>query len=134
MKTLRLLALSVLLMPLVVGRSAPFPTTEEPLEIVRVLDASFDHAWNEALPVARFTGTIVSADKSSGILCYTTPDPATKAQVYVNVYIKKRTADQKLVIYVFQRFWRMQQAVEYPRDFARQFLDSLTLSLKPRQR
>lgn len=79
-------------------RGPQLPALEYPVESKGVFSASFDEVWAAAIEVAKisFGGTLITADKSSGLICY------KRTNLYINVHIKKYLdSDSTTVVYIY---------------------------------
>jgi len=81
--------LIIVIFLIVIGCSPNIPKSNYPLQMKRSFHASFDNTWNAVLEtVKKSEGTIITEDKSSGLIVYSFTDRKSKSQVYMNVYLK----------------------------------------------
>ncbi|PIS37527.1 MAG: hypothetical protein COT35_05615 [Nitrospirae bacterium CG08_land_8_20_14_0_20_52_24] len=81
---------------------AHIPESEHPAEFYRVYDATFDQVWDSLLKtVSASEGSIVTQEKTSGLIVYSIHDKKLKSKVYVNLYVKNHPETEAVIVYLF---------------------------------
>lgn len=85
------------------GCAPQIPKSEYPAQRERSFNASFDKAWDAVSEVVKTSnGTIITADKSSGLISYSLHDKSG-SPVYMNVYLKKHPTESRTIVYITPR-------------------------------
>ena len=91
----------IIIVLIVLGCTPNIPKSDYPLEIERSFHASFDKTWDSVLEVVKTSkGTIITKDKSSGLILYSILDNKSKSQVYMNIYLKSHPNSNITVVYL----------------------------------
>jgi hypothetical protein len=87
-----------------IGCGPKIPTAERPAEIQRTFQASTEKVWDSVSEVIRITGgTILTKDKSSGLITYSTIAKEYQFPIYLNVYIKSAVAANTTIVYLIPK-------------------------------
>jgi len=114
-KTLFLIIVIVLIL---MGCAPNIPKSDYPLEIKRSFHASFDNTWDSVLEIVKTSkGTIITKDKSCGLIVYSIIDSKSKSQVYMNVYLKNHPTTNITVVYLTPRVRTGYYLKEIDKDF-----------------
>jgi len=83
------------------------PKAEYPSEIQHDFYASFDKTWDGVLEVVKILkGTIITKDKSSGVVVFSIDDNTAESkvkQIYVNIYLKSQSTTNTTLVYLIPR-------------------------------
>lgn len=108
----------ILFMSIWIGCGPHIPTSQYPMEIEKIFYVSFDKTWNAVLEVVKISnGTIITNDKSSGLITYSVFDKESKSQIYMNVYLKNYPDTDTTVVYLIPRIRTGYYLKEIERDF-----------------
>jgi len=95
------LILMIVIVLLVIGCAPNIPKSDYLLQIKRSFRASFDKTWDSVLEVVKTSkGTIITKDKSSGLIVYSIIDSKSKTKVYMNIYLKNHPTTNITVVYL----------------------------------
>jgi hypothetical protein len=102
------------------------PTAEYPAQIENVFPRSFDDVWEAVLGVVGTSaGTLITTDKPGGIIVYSIFDQESKSQLYMNVFLKRRTDSIATVVYLIPRFRFGRPLRTVDRDFFKTLEETL---------
>ena len=110
----------------VAGCGPKIPTSDDPVEIEKVFNASFDNVWNNSLGVIKtIGGTIITQDKSAGLVTCKFPARDSETQTYANIYIKRHPQNERTAtIYVTPFTYSSYTAIKFPeRNIRLEFQD-----------
>lgn len=80
---------------------APIPTSEHFVQLQKEFPASFEEVWNSSLQVIEtFDGTIITKDKSSGLITCKITGNKTEGEFYTNIFVTASQNEIPTVVFV----------------------------------
>jgi len=108
----------IIIVLIIIGCGPTIPISDHSLQIKKSFHASFDKTWNAVLRIVKISkGTILTEDKSSGLIVYSIIDSKSRSQVYMQVYLKNHPTTNIIDVYLITQVRTGYYLGEIDRDF-----------------
>lgn len=105
-------------LPIWVSCAPNIPRAEYPVQIEKLLNASFDEAWSAVSEVVEMSkGVLITSDKSSGFVTYAICEDESQPKTYVSVYLKRNPKTNKTTVLFFSHTRKGPRLEGVDRDF-----------------